>query len=70
MVLVSALLYLMFAVAGAAALLSLVALSGYAVVWRGLDFPVSLRAAFGLLGVGAGLAAAAFALYHMARRMF
>jgi hypothetical protein len=68
MALVSALLYALFAIAGALAILSLVSLGGYLTVWRGLDFPLSARVGLSLLGAGATLAAIGYGIYRLARR--
>lgn len=69
MAMVSALLYALFAIAGACAILSIVSLLGYVTVWRGLDFPLSGRVGLSLFGAGVTLAGIGYGIYRVARRV-
>jgi hypothetical protein len=65
---VSLVLYVLYVAAGVCTVFALISLAGYAVVWRGLAFPVDLRVGLGLLGTGAILAGCGYALYFIGKR--
>ncbi len=67
---VSVVLYLLFVLAGTCLCLAGLSLVGYVLVWKGLDFPLNLRAGFALGAIGIGAICIALALYRTARRAF
>jgi hypothetical protein len=67
---VSLLLYLLFVLAGTSLCLAGLALAGYFIVWKGLSFPLDLRAGIALAAIGLGALLLALALYNGARRAF
>jgi hypothetical protein len=63
-------LYLLFVLAGTSLCFAGLALAGYFLVWKGLAFPLDLRAGIALAAIGIGALLIALALYNGARRAF